>query len=110
MMNLFGRIFPARADNASRHARSWTWCRSPTSSMVSTETPSGAATPTNTVPTGFPSCESGPATPVVARAYVAPVASRHPTAIAPAHSAETTPYRSTTSSGTPSRVRFRSVA
>ena len=40
--------------------------------------PPGPASPTKTVPTGLPSCESGPATPVVARAYVAPVATRQP--------------------------------
>ncbi len=65
--------------------------------------PPGPSTPTNTVPTGLPSDGSGPATPVVLTPYVAPVAARTPSAIARAHSADTTPYASTSPAGTPSR-------
>ena len=47
-------------------------------SSASAVSPSGAATPTYTVPGGFPSCSSGPATPVVLTPYVAPVSAAHP--------------------------------
>ena len=53
---------------------------------------------------------SGPATPVVLSAYVAPSRRRAPSAIARAHSDETTPYLSTSSTGTPSRSCFTVVA
>jgi hypothetical protein len=66
--------------------------------------------PRKTVPTGWPSCSVGPATPVVDTAQVAPSTSRAPVAIAPAHSSLTTPYLSTSSAGTPSTFTFTDVA
>ena len=65
----------------------------------------GMARPKNTVPTGWPSCSVGPATPVTARPTSAPRTRRAPSAICMAHSALTT-----FSAVTPSTDRFTSVA
>ena len=56
---------PYAADTAAATLWSWTAARSPASTSSVTSVPAGPATPTYTVPTGFPSCRSGPATPVV---------------------------------------------
>ena len=57
--------------------------------------PPARPAPTCTVPAGWPSWPSGPATPVVPIPQVAPVTAAAPRAMASAHSAEITPYRST---------------
>ena len=103
-------MIPANADSASVQVRSWIADRPPTRSSASAVSPSGPDTPTYTVPGGLPSWSSGPATPVVLTPYVAPIRARTPRAIARAHSAETTPCRSTSPRSTPSTSIFASVA
>ncbi len=72
--------------------------------MVDTASP-GSASPNQTVPTGWPSCSSGPATPVTASPTSAPRTRRAPSAICAAHSSLTA-----FAAVTPSTERFTSVA
>ena len=74
-----------------------------------TQQPSGAASPTNTSPTGFPlSSGSGPATPVADTARSQPNAPLAPWAICSATWAHTAPLSSSRAWDTPSSPAFTS--
>src|SRR6266540_999218 len=75
--------------------------RSPGKRSATDSTDSPRASPTKTVPTGWPSCSAGPATPVTAKPMSASSTRRAPTAIASAAEALTTGP-----SGTPSTSNF----
>src|SRR5699024_12558123 len=74
-----------------------------------TPTPSGPAHAIKTSPTGCPSWESGPATPVNDTAHVASQTQRVPFAMATAVSGYTTPYSSTCSCGTCAKATLSSA-
>src|SRR2546421_251683 len=84
-------------------ARRRTEPRSPGKTKSALREPPGPSTCRKTRPTGFSSLPpSGPAMPVTATATSAPSRSRAPAAIAAAVSADTAPWRLSTSGGTPS--------
>src|SRR5918995_2522028 len=95
---------------ASRRTVARVLARSGNGLRDSTRTPSAHVTATWKVPAGWPSCESGPATPVVATPYLAPHRRRTPSAIAIAVVVATAPSRSSRSAGTPARSALSSVA
>src|SRR5580700_2560981 len=86
------------------------WCRPPESARERTVVSPPALTAMYTVPTGWPSCGSGPATPVVAAPTVAPRRLATPSAIALATSGCTAPWLSSSAAGTPSSTVLRPVA
>src|SRR4029453_2817047 len=84
--------------------------RFPVKVNAATDRVVSALTATNTVPTGWPSWLSGPATPVVATPKVAFFRCRTPSAIASATSASTAPRSASSDGSTPSRLSLIVVA